>query len=107
MSGAAFAEHCGLNYQTFAGWIAKRKREAAQGEHPKGGQQFVLAEFGAIPAPASGELRVELPGCACAQLASAGQAVLLDAWFGLFSESATSRIRATDHSAQLPSLANC
>ena len=80
MSGPAFAEHCGLKYPTFAGWVSKRRREEYQsstpGGHPAKGQ-FVLAEFGT--APASGELRVELPGGASARLSDAGQAGLLAA----------------------------
>ena len=77
MSGPAFAEHCGLKYQTFAGWVAKRRREKGQTRPPAAEQQFVLAEFGA--APVSGELRVELPGGACARLSDAAQAGLLAA----------------------------
>jgi hypothetical protein len=34
MSGPAFAEHCGLKYQTFAGWVAKRRREEGQTRPP-------------------------------------------------------------------------
>jgi transposase-like protein len=77
MSGPAFAEHCGLKYQTFAGWVAKRRREKGQAKPPAGKQQFVLAEFGATAV--SGELRVELPGGASARLATASQAALLAA----------------------------
>ncbi|WP_309401042.1 IS66 family insertion sequence element accessory protein TnpA [Cerasicoccus maritimus] len=32
MSGQAFAEHIGVNYQTFATWVQKRRRE--RGEYP-------------------------------------------------------------------------
>jgi transposase-like protein len=77
MSGPAFAEHCGLKYQTFAGWVAKRRREKSQTRPPAGKGQFVLAEFGT--APVSGELRVELPCGASARLATEGQAALLAA----------------------------
>lgn len=78
MSGAAFAEHCGLKYQTFAGWVARRKRENGQTRRTAGKQQFVLAEFDTTPS-VSGELRVDLPGGASARLADAGQAELLAA----------------------------
>ena len=78
MSGAAFAEHCGLKYQTFAGWVAKRRREKGQARRTVGKGQFVLAEFDTAPS-VSGELRVELPGGASAMLATAGQAALLAA----------------------------
>ena len=78
MSGAAFAGHCGLKYQTFAGWVAKRKREKKRPRRTAGKGQFVLAEFDTTPSD-SGVLRVELPGGACAQLDSAGQAGLLAA----------------------------
>jgi hypothetical protein len=80
MSGPAFAEHCGLKYSTFAGWVSKRRREEDQNSTPGGNptnQQFVLADFGT--GPASGELRIELPGGASARLSDADQAGLLAA----------------------------
>jgi hypothetical protein len=33
MSAAAFAEHCGVKYPTFASWIAKGKRSASGNPH--------------------------------------------------------------------------
>ena len=30
LSGAAFARHCGVNYQTFASWVQKRRRQRGQ-----------------------------------------------------------------------------
>jgi transposase-like protein len=80
MRGSAFAEHCGLKYQTFAGWVSKRRREEDQSSTPAGNPakgQFVLAEFGT--ASEAGGLRIELPGGACARLSDAGQAGLLAA----------------------------
>ena len=78
MSGPAFAEHCGLKYPTFAGWVSKRRRrDDARAEPAAGKQQFVLAEFGA--APGSGGLHVELPGGARARLSDVGQVALLAA----------------------------
>ena len=83
MSGPAFAEHCGLKYPTFAGWVSKRRREEDQSSTPAGDPgdptkgQFVLAEFGT--GPASSELRIELPGGASARLSDADQAGLLAA----------------------------
>ncbi len=80
MSGPAFAEHCGLKYSTFAGWVSKRRREEDQNSTPGGNptnQQFVLADFGI--GPASSELRIELPGGASARLSDADQAGLLAA----------------------------
>ncbi len=41
MSGAAFAEHYGVKYQTFASWIQKRRRE--RGEYPKPAPQAPAA----------------------------------------------------------------
>jgi hypothetical protein len=79
MSGAAFAEHCGLKYPTFAGWVTKRKRETDPRSQSAGAQQFVLAEFGTAPDQTTGGLRVELPGGAIARLADAGQADILAA----------------------------
>ena len=79
MSGAAFAEHCGVKYQTFATWAAKRRREKGRGERPAGRQKFVLAEFGTGAGAGSEELRVDLPGGASARPATAGQVGLLAA----------------------------
>jgi transposase-like protein len=81
MSGAAFAEHCGVKYQTFATWAAKRRREKGRGERPAEVQKFVIAEFGAAPESDAdpGGLRVDLPGGASARLAAAGQVGLLAA----------------------------
>lgn len=81
MSGPAFAAHCGVKYPTFAGWVAKRRREGGCGGsgpgQAAGGQQFVLAEIGG--ADMDGGLQVDLPGGARAQLSEACQAPLLAA----------------------------
>jgi hypothetical protein len=77
MSGPAFAEHCGLKYPTFAGWVSKPRREKGRVRRSANKQQFVLAEVGA--APGGDGLRVELPGGASARLSEASQVSLLAA----------------------------
>jgi len=81
MGGPAFARHCGLKYPTFAGWVAKRKREGAQGLSDVGSEpeKFVIAEFaesGTDRAP-GGHLRVSLPGGASAEVVDTAGAGLL------------------------------
>lgn len=79
MSGPAFARHCGIKYPTFAGWVARRRRQQG-GRAPAtadGAVGFVLAEFSTEPGVEA--LRIALPGGAVAELASSSQAALLAA----------------------------
>ena len=75
MSGPAFAEHCGVKYPTFAGWVAKRRSGNGEAAPAAGAQKFVLAEFGG-PVGAAG-IGVELPGGARARLSGADEIPLL------------------------------
>lgn len=80
MSAAAFAEHCGVKYPTFASWIGKANRSAAGGAHFKSDQsddtqQFIIAEFGAPRTDAS--LKLELPSGVIVHVSSASQFGLL------------------------------
>jgi hypothetical protein len=65
MSGAAFARHYGLKYQTFMEWHAKRKRRVASGTESR--QALALAEVvvhgASRPSPEiEPGLRIALPG---------------------------------------------
>lgn len=77
MSAAAFAEHCGIKYPTFASWIAKGKRSASG--HPYGEsdetQQFIIAEFGSPRTETS--LKLELPSGVIIHVSSPSQLGLL------------------------------
>ena len=88
ISGVAYARRHGINYQTFANWIQKRRR--ARGDYDKGkpaeeesatggGMELTLAEVRveapAPPEPAIG-LRVELPGGASLVIEEATQTEL-------------------------------
>jgi hypothetical protein len=77
MSGAAFAEHCGLKYSTFAAWAAKKRRASDGSAEPERSRQFVLAEFGT--APEAGELHIELPSGASTRFNAVCQINLLAA----------------------------
>ena len=59
MTGTAFAERYGINYQTFASWRQKRKKaRATAAEEPT---QFLLVEASeGDPAPSPEALEVEL-----------------------------------------------
>ena len=77
MSAAAFAEHCGVKYPTFASWIAKANRSAS-GNPPcesDDTQQFIIAEFGAPRTDAS--LKLELPSGVIVHVSSSSQLGLL------------------------------
>ena len=76
MRAPAFAEQCGIKYPTFAGWLAKRKREAAEGSTTPG-QSFVLAKFS--DSQQSDTVRITRPGGAAAELATTTLVPLLAA----------------------------
>jgi transposase-like protein len=81
MSAAGFAERCGVKYQTFAGWV-KRRRKARQqaaenkAEEPDGEPKFLLAEVRGEDPPTRG-LRVRLPGGAVASVSCGAEVPLL------------------------------
>lgn len=78
MSAAAFAQHCGVKYPTFASWVTKA-RQASTGSGSKSApaddQRFILAEIGARHADAP--LKVELPGGVIVHVSSSDQLGLL------------------------------
>lgn len=77
LGGTAFARLAGVNYQTFAGWMQKRRRERGQvARLPAGGHvRLVEAVVGrpAHTAAQTGALRVELPGGAIVPVADETQ----------------------------------
>jgi len=77
MSAAAFAEHCGVKYPTFASWITKGKRSASGNPHCESDdtQQFIIAEFGATRTDAC--LKLELPSGVIVHVSSSSQLGLL------------------------------
>jgi hypothetical protein len=77
MSAAAFAEHCGVKYPTFASWIAKVKLTASANSPSKNDdtQQFIIAEIGSPRLDAA--LKLELPSGVIVHLSSASQLGLL------------------------------
>ncbi|WP_411826082.1 IS66 family insertion sequence element accessory protein TnpA [Luteolibacter sp. AS25] len=78
MSAAAFAQHCGVKYPTFASWVAKARQYSASsdGKADEGiGQRFILAEIGGSLADAP--LKVELPGGVIVHVSSSDQLGLL------------------------------
>lgn len=90
MPGTRFAKRHGINYQTFASWIQKRRRgrgeyekPATAGEPEPATPALTLAEvFVEAPSPGPGDdagessLRVELPGGAVIEIGDAGGAAL-------------------------------
>jgi len=75
MSGAAFAQQCGIKYPTFASWIAKAKAQDGTTVAKQSGQSFLIAEIG-NPTSAEG-LTVNLPGGASTHVATSDEARLL------------------------------
>ncbi len=75
MSGAAFAQQCGIKYPTFASWIAKAKARSVISSSEQSEQSFLIAEIGSSPS-AEG-LTVNLPGGATTHVATPGEARLL------------------------------
>jgi transposase-like protein len=77
MSAAAFAEHCGVKYPTFASWVAKSRRvgrDRGDQADDASGQRFLLAEIGShLDAP----LKVELPNGTMVNVSSSQQIGLL------------------------------
>jgi transposase-like protein len=91
MPGTRFAAQHGINYQTFASWVQKRRRDrgdygeaAHQGPKLTGPPALALAEVfvgrsapqRAGEPPRSGSLRVELPGGAVLEVGDTRAAAL-------------------------------
>lgn len=85
LSGKKFAAMAGIQYQTFAGWMQKRRR--ARGDYGKvkaggkGGAQGRVRWVEAVVAGGAGKaggnaLRLELPGGVRLEIADEGQAML-------------------------------
>lgn len=66
MSGAAFARHYGINYQTFASWVQTRRRAGAVAVtapvHSLGLTEVVVATPPPVGVVAEEGLRIDLPG---------------------------------------------
>ena len=79
MTYRAFAEQCGVKYQTFATWVAKRKRVTGKlsGKAPcsTGERKFLLAEV-REEEPTAG-LRITLPSGAVVHACDREQVPLL------------------------------
>lgn len=79
MSAAAFAQHCGVKYPTFASWVAKARQPSTGSSDDKSTsadeQRFILAEIGGGRADAP--LKIELPGGIIVHVSSADQLGLL------------------------------
>jgi hypothetical protein len=93
MSGAKFARVAGLNYQTFAGWVRRRKAATAngsEGQSQAGVVQFLEAVVGS-GAGGMGGLRVELPGGSRLQIDSPGQLALAAELISLVAQSGRGR----------------
>jgi hypothetical protein len=82
LSGAKFAELCGVKYPSFAGWVARRKRERAAGAGPvpaaaDGELRWLEAVVGGYEGGGrEGVLRLHLPGGGFAEICDARQAAL-------------------------------
>ncbi len=85
LSGIKFAALAGINYQTLAAWLSKRRRIAAQQPTPVGGQAGALGPgqhvrwVEAVVDPASQApppLQIELPGGVRLEIRSAAQVPL-------------------------------
>jgi hypothetical protein len=93
MSGAKFARLAGLNYQTFAGWVRRRKVVAgngSEGQSQSGVVQFLEAVVGS-GGGGTGGLRVELPGGSRLQIDSPGQLALAAELISLVAQSGRGR----------------
>ena len=79
LSGPKFAALCGVKYQTFATWLARRRRQAPPKRQPqrKAATQVRWLEASVQPAAASTHgLLLELPGGVRAHLSNEGHIAL-------------------------------
>jgi len=78
MTGRAFARHYGLKYQTFAAWLAKRrKREQTSQVERVNLVEAVIEGSQERPIASTAGVRVELPGGASVEMANEVQAGLV------------------------------
>jgi transposase-like protein len=76
MTAAAFAQHCGIKYPTFASWLPKSKRSSQSNDQSHElAQPFVIAEFASPPAADS--IKLELPSGVIVHISSSSQLGLL------------------------------
>lgn len=78
LSGAAFARHCGINYQTLASWIQKRRQQRGDGDSgpsPNGAASSLVevelnteSEKKHCQASDGSTLEIQLPGGARTQI---------------------------------------
>ena len=77
-SAAAFAKLCGVKYQTFIGWVQRRKRAGVAGPRPA--VPLVEVSVAAEPVRSTGSpVMVHLPGGAQVELSASGQVPLVAA----------------------------
>jgi hypothetical protein len=79
LSAAQFAGLAGIKYQTFAGWVQKRRRQTKVPAKAADSARWLEAvvEQAQLPAPASGAaLVLQLPGGAQAEVTDLKQATL-------------------------------
>ena len=80
LSGTKFAALSGVNYQTFASWVIRRKRERQGGKAPASGpDQVRWLEAMVQEAAGSAPIKVNLPGGAWMEITQADQVVLASA----------------------------
>ena len=85
LSARRFAEMAGVKYQTFAAWVVRKRKAGgvAVGRPADGPPGWIEV---AVGVPASGGLRVELPGGAALTVRDAGQAALAGALLRVLAE---------------------
>lgn len=101
MSGAAFAQKCGIKYPTFASWIAKSKDRRGTSSSEPSEQSFLIAEIGSPPS-AEG-LTVSLPGGATAQLTTPDEARLLGILLKALTQKSHAHLQREPQSLRRPS----
>ena len=98
MSGARFARLAGLNYQTFIGWVRRRKsggdEQSQRSEVRPGAVQFleaVVNSKGGSGVAIAGGLEVELPGGSRLRIDAPGQLPLAAELISLVAQSGRAR----------------
>ena len=80
LSGTKFAALSGVNYQTFASWVIRRKRERQGGKAPASGpDQVRWLEAMVQEAAGSVPIKVHLPGGAWMEIAQSEQVQIVAA----------------------------
>lgn len=94
MSGAKFARLAGLNYQTFIGWVRRRKALATGSADGSGVVRFLEAVVGSRDEAStcgSGGLQLELPGGTRLRIDAPGQLPLAAELIRLVAQSGRGR----------------